>query len=102
MIVRFFQALIRIYAYLVSPFLGRNCRYHPTCSSYAHQALGEHGLLKGILLTILRVLNCHPWSKRPFHDPVPKRFAWGDVLRYKRTHSHKKHDETIGQSHHAE
>lgn len=85
--VAFFQGLIRIYAYIVSPFLGRNCRYQPTCSCYAHSALGKHGVLKGLYLTMWRVLNCHPFSKRNWHDPVPERFAWRDILGYKRKSS---------------
>ncbi len=81
---RFFQALIKVYSYIISPFLGQSCRYHPTCSCYAHQALGQHGVLKGLFLIICRILSCHPWSRKNAHDPVPERFAWGDVLRYKR------------------
>lgn len=84
--VIFFQWLVRVYSYMVSPFLGRNCRYEPTCSCYAHQALERHGVLKGIFLTARRVLNCNPWSGRNWHDPVPKRFAWRDILGYKRPH----------------
>lgn len=82
--VYFFQTLIRFYSFLISPLLGRNCRYHPTCSCYAHEALEKHGVLKGLWLTVWRVLNCHPWSKRNWHDPVPERFAWREVLLYKR------------------
>lgn len=93
MLVSFFQTLIRIYSYLISPFLGRNCRYHPTCSSYAHSALEQHGVLKGIFLTICRVLNCHPWGRRKWVDPVPERFAWRDVLRYKPSTSRKIQDD---------
>lgn len=85
MIVAFLQKIIRLYAYIVSPFLGRNCRFEPTCSCYAHQALERHGALKGIYLTICRVLNCQPFSKRNWHDPVPERFAWRDFLGYKRS-----------------
>jgi len=83
--VRVLQGAIRFYAYLVSPFLGKNCRYHPTCSSYMNDALETHGILKGLYLGIRRIFACHPWSKRPFSDPVPKRFAWRDILGYKRS-----------------
>lgn len=82
--VRFFQSLIRLYGLLISPLLGKSCRHHPTCSSYMHQALEDHGVLKGLYLGVRRILSCHPWSKRDFHDPVPKRFAWRDILGYKR------------------
>ena len=82
--VKLFQALIKIYSYLVSPLLGRNCRYHPTCSAYAHEALEKHGVFKGLYLTFRRVLSCHPWSRKNYSDPVPKQFAWRDLLGYKR------------------
>ncbi len=77
------QYLIKAYSFVVSPFLGRNCRFHPTCSSYAHKALEKHGAFKGIFLIFMRILSCHPWSKRDFSDPVPERFAWRDFLGYK-------------------
>lgn len=82
---RLFQALIKGYTFLMSPLLGSNCRYHPTCSAYAHEALEKHGVLKGLALTFRRIFRCHPWSKHPYKDPVPKRFTWGGVLGYKRT-----------------
>ena len=63
-------ALIKGYKILISPLLGRNCRFYPTCSEYAHEAIQKHGLFKGILLGTKRLLKCHP-----FHDggvdPVP-------------------------------
>ncbi len=82
--VKILQSFIRIYALLVSPWLGRNCRFSPTCSCYAHQALEKHGVLKGVYLTLRRVFSCHPWSKKKWDDPVPERFAWKDILGYKR------------------
>ncbi len=93
--VRLFQFLIRGYAYIVSPFLGRSCRFHPTCSSYAHQALEQHGVLKGMILIIRRIFSCHPWSKKNYDDPVPKRFAWRDILGYKRCSLNTKSDQKI-------
>lgn len=83
-LTRFFQCLIRIYALAVSPLIGRNCRFEPTCSCYAHQALERHGTLKGLLLTLLRLLRCHPWSNEHWSDPVPERFTLRSLLRYKR------------------
>ncbi|MFP4097345.1 MAG: membrane protein insertion efficiency factor YidD [Alphaproteobacteria bacterium] len=80
----FFRHLIRIYSFVISPFLGKNCRFHPTCSAYADEALKCHGVLKGFYLSIRRILRCHPWSRAPFYDPVPKQFAWRDLLGYKR------------------
>lgn len=62
--------LIRIYQRCVSPMLGQNCRFVPTCSQYAVEALRRHGPLKGGWLTIRRILRCHPWGGSGF-DPVP-------------------------------
>ena len=69
-----FILLIRLYQLTLSPLLGVNkCRYQPTCSHYMIGAIEEWGVLKGIYLGALRILRCHPWSKHPMHDPVPKR-----------------------------
>lgn len=65
------KALIKIYAYAVSPFLGRNCRFHPTCSAYAMEAIDKHGSLKGLFLGTKRLCKCHPFSKADIIDPVP-------------------------------
>lgn len=61
---------IGLYSRYLSPFLPRSCRFHPTCSSYAAQALRRHGLARGGLLSIRRILKCHPWHPGGF-DPVP-------------------------------
>ena len=63
-------AFIRGYRYLLGPFLGRNCRFHPTCSHYAEEALAGHGALRGSWLAARRLLRCHPWHPGGF-DPVP-------------------------------
>ena len=63
--------LIRSYKYLLSPLLGHSCRYLPTCSEYSIDALKTYGLLKGLYLSVKRILSCHPWSKGGF-DPVKK------------------------------
>lgn len=81
---KLFQKLIKIYTILISPLIGQNCRYHPTCSCYAHEALEEHGALKGLYLTMRRILRCHPWSKHSYKDPVPKHFTWASLIGYKR------------------
>ena len=62
--------LIKGYQYLISPLLGNNCRFSPTCSSYACQALEKYGLVRGLWLALRRVLRCHPWHTGG-HDPVP-------------------------------
>jgi putative membrane protein insertion efficiency factor len=64
------QALVRFYRFFASPWLGRQCRFHPTCSMYALEALERHGALRGSWLAIKRILRCNPWSAGGF-DPVP-------------------------------
>ena len=63
-------ALIRIYKYVISPLLGRRCRFFPSCSEYAAEALEKHGALKGARLGLKRISRCHPWNPGGF-DPVP-------------------------------
>jgi hypothetical protein len=62
-------ALIRVYQRLISPLLGPRCRYWPSCSEYAAQALRRHGILRGVVLAAWRVLRCNPWSHGGV-DPV--------------------------------
>ena len=64
--------LIRVYQVALSPLLGPNCRYYPTCSQYAIEAIETHGSLRGAWLTIKRISRCHPWHEGGF-DPVPGR-----------------------------
>ncbi len=71
------QALIRTYQKLVSPALGRNCRYLPTCSHYAHEAIGRFGLARGSWMALRRLSRCHPLREGGF-DPVPQRQGGGD------------------------
>lgn len=74
MIKRFLTAflvfLIRGYQLVLSPWLGRRCRFHPSCSEYALEALQRHGLWKGFWLALRRIGSCHPWHAGGF-DPVP-------------------------------
>ena len=65
-----FISLIKAYQYLISPFLGPCCRFHPTCSHYAIEAINEHGVLKGGYLSVRRIIKCHPLHEGG-HDPVP-------------------------------
>lgn len=67
---RLLTACIRLYRYLVSPLLGPACRFHPSCSSYALEALRTHGALRGTLLAAWRLARCHPWHPGGL-DPVP-------------------------------
>jgi putative membrane protein insertion efficiency factor len=62
--------IIRRYQREVSPGLGAHCRYHPTCSQYAHDAVERHGSIRGLWLAARRVLRCHPYAAGGF-DPVP-------------------------------
>jgi putative membrane protein insertion efficiency factor len=63
---------IRAYRKLLSPLLPSACRYHPTCSQYALDALAEHGPIYGLLLAMWRIVRCAPWGSYGF-DPVPSR-----------------------------
>lgn len=65
------KVFIHAYRYLISPLLGPSCRFHPTCSAYALEAIDSHGALKGGFLAFRRLSKCHPWHKGPFIDPVP-------------------------------
>ncbi len=62
--------LINAYHMVVSPWLGTRCRFTPTCSEYAKQALDEHNIVSATLLTSKRICRCHPWGGHG-HDPVP-------------------------------
>lgn len=74
MIVQFFIGLIRLYRSVISPYLFPRCRFNPTCSHYALQALQIHGLRNGSRLTMRRLCRCHPFSTlggKWGYDPVP-------------------------------
>lgn len=62
--------VVRFYQLVISPLYAPTCRFTPTCSSYAIQALKKHGPFKGLFLTLKRIGSCHPWG-REGHDPVP-------------------------------
>ncbi|HKX53499.1 MAG TPA: membrane protein insertion efficiency factor YidD [Nitrosospira sp.] len=67
---RIIIAFIRLYQYCLSPFLGPSCRFSPSCSHYACEALARHGAGRGIILSVWRIVRCNPWS-RGGYDPVP-------------------------------
>lgn len=61
--------LIKCYQWFISPYLGAKCRYYPTCSAYAIQAIEKYGPIKGGFMAIKRILRCHPWHEGGY-DPV--------------------------------
>ena len=64
------KGIIRTYQLLLSPVLGNNCRFHPNCSTYAIEAINQHGTMVGAWLAAKRIARCHPWHPGGF-DPVP-------------------------------
>ena len=64
-------ALINVYRWFISPLLGPNCRFYPTCSCYAQEAIQRHGALRGSWLAARRIGRCHPWNPGGY-DPVPE------------------------------
>ncbi len=70
MLRRLLIKLIQFYKLLISPFFPPSCRYQPTCSSYAIEAIEVHGPIKGGWLAIKRIFRCHPWAPHGY-DPVP-------------------------------
>ena len=63
--------LIKFYQITLSPLLGSNCRFQPTCSQYTIEAIKHHGVVKGLNLGIKRISKCHPWGPKGY-DPVPE------------------------------
>jgi len=70
MSARVLIALVTAYRYALSPMLGRHCRFHPSCSAYAVEALERRGALRGAWLAVKRIARCHPWHPGGY-DPVP-------------------------------
>ena len=64
--------IVQSYKYLISPLFGNSCRYLPSCSDYAIEALKTFGIFKSLFLSFKRILSCHPWGNGGF-DPVKKR-----------------------------
>lgn len=71
LLIRVFQLPVRFYRIFISPMLGQNCRFYPSCSAYALEALEKHGVLGGSALAVKRICKCHPFYKGDFLDPVP-------------------------------
>ncbi len=81
--------LVRGYQFFISPFFPASCRYHPTCSHYAIDAIKTHGAIKGFVLAVWRVLRCNPWS-RGGEDPVPGKIP-GRCCEHPVRSGHNKH-----------
>jgi len=64
--------IIKAYQIILSPILGNNCRFLPTCSEYSIESLKAYGLIKGIFLTVKRIGKCHPWGSHGY-DPIPSK-----------------------------
>lgn len=71
---------LRAYRLLISPLYGQVCRYHPSCSAYALDAVTTHGSLRGTWLAVRRLARCHPWAAGGY-DPVPPRFEHPEAPR---------------------
>ena len=79
------RVLVRAYRYTLSPLIGFHCRHLPTCSDYADQAFGSHGLWAGGWMTLARILRCHPFGTSGLDfvpDSVPERSRWYLPWRY--------------------
>ncbi|OIN85705.1 MAG: membrane protein insertion efficiency factor YidD [Alphaproteobacteria bacterium CG1_02_46_17] len=96
---------IRLYRLILSPWMGNQCRFHPTCSHYAEEAFLTHGFFKGLVLTLWRIVRCAPWGRGPWNDPVPPKkpepdtantgFAWLRPFRYNEANPNQKRQEDI-------
>ena len=71
-IKKIFILPVRVYQIVLSPLLGKNCRFEPTCSQYMIESIREWGPLKGVWLGVKRISKCHPWGPHG-HDPVPRK-----------------------------
>ncbi len=76
-----FILLIKFYQICISPYKPPTCRFVPTCSQYALEAFRKHGPIKGIYLTVRRLLRCHPWGGSGY-DPVPERFNFRKIFKF--------------------
>ena len=63
--------LIRFYQYAVSPHFPKVCRYYPSCSAYAYDAVTKYGFIRGCGMAVKRIMRCHPFTKQGGYDPVP-------------------------------
>ncbi|MDO9366042.1 MAG: membrane protein insertion efficiency factor YidD [Methylotenera sp.] len=69
-VARLLVGIVKAYQLILSPMFGQQCRFYPTCSQYAIEAIHKHGAFLGSYLTVRRLLRCHPWHVGG-HDPIP-------------------------------
>lgn len=67
--------LLKGYRYFISPWLGNQCRFYPSCSAYSQQAISELGIFKGLCFTVWRLLRCHPWHPGGYDPVINKRIS---------------------------
>lgn len=80
--------LIHIYRYTLSPIIGNQCRFYPSCSRYSEESLQTHGFFRGVYLTVIRLLKCHPWHPGG-EDPVPTKT--NQCCSHSHSHHHGSH-----------
>ena len=68
---KIFISPIILYQYSISPLIPSSCRFQPPCSQYSKEAILKYGLIKGVLLSLKRIIRCHPWGGGTGYDPVP-------------------------------
>lgn len=73
-----FIILIKLYQFSISPYIPDSCRFSPSCSNYSLEALNTHGIIKGIILSVWRILRCNPWGGHGY-DPIPPPGQWKTV-----------------------
>lgn len=81
---RTLKGLVLVYRYAISPLIIPSCRFYPTCSAYAMEAIEAHGAAKGAILATIRICKCHPWYKGHMIDAVPASIDWRGIIGYKR------------------
>lgn len=87
---KIFIGFIRGYQKFISPLFPPSCRYYPTCSNYAVQAIQKHGAIKGSIMGLTRILRCHPFIKGGY-DPVPDAFSIHRNREHQHSHSDHEH-----------
>jgi uncharacterized protein len=87
---KIFIGFIRGYQKFISPLFPPSCRYYPTCSNYAVQAIQKHGAIKGSIMGMTRILRCHPFIKGGY-DPVPDAFSIHRNREHQHSHSDHEH-----------